>query len=70
MLAGNDEFPRELSLQAVSRVAAAILPPSKLSLLFLTAELRLITEWAHELDPAIVHLGAAPELFSPDDTVI
>ena len=62
VLAGNGEFPRELSLDAASRVAAAILPPSKLSLLFLTANLSLITNWAGQLDPAIVHLGAAPEL--------
>jgi hypothetical protein len=40
VLAGNEEFPREVSLQAVSRVAAAILPPSKLSLLILHFSLR------------------------------
>jgi phosphoribosylanthranilate isomerase len=70
VLAGNGEFPRELSLDAVSRVAAAILPPSKLSLLFLTTDLSLIAAWAGQLDPAIVHLGAAPELLSPADTAI
>ncbi len=70
VLAGNGEFPRELSLQAVSRVADAILPTSKLSLLFLTADLTLITEWAGQLDPAIIHLGSAPELLSPDDTAM
>jgi hypothetical protein len=51
-------------------VAAAILPPSKLSLLFLTTDLSLIAAWAGQLDPAIVHLGAAPELLSPADTAI
>lgn len=54
----------------MSKVAAAILPPSKLSLLFLTADLSLIAEWAGQLDPAIVHLGAAPELLSLDDTAM
>jgi phosphoribosylanthranilate isomerase len=69
-LAGKGEFPRELSLQAVSKVAASIIPPSKLSLLFLTADLTLITQWAGQLNPAIIHLGAAPELLSPDNTVM
>ena len=27
----------------------------------------MIEQWARELQPAIVHLGAAPELLSPDD---
>jgi phosphoribosylanthranilate isomerase len=66
VLVGNGEFPRELLLQVASRIAAAILPPSKLSLLFLTADLLLIEQWGRQLNPAIVHLGAAPELLSPD----
>jgi phosphoribosylanthranilate isomerase len=70
VLAGKGEFPRELSLQAASRIAAAILPPSKLSLLFLTPDLSLIEQWGRQLDPAIVHLGAAPELLSPDDAAM
>jgi phosphoribosylanthranilate isomerase len=69
VLVGNGEFPRELSLQAASKIAAAI-PPSKLSLLFLTADLSLIEQWGRQLNPAIVHLGAAPELLSPDDAAM
>jgi phosphoribosylanthranilate isomerase len=34
----------------------------------LTADIPLIEEWALKLRPAIVHLGAAPELLGPGDT--
>ena len=30
--------------------------------LFLTTDISLIEEWARKLQPAIIHLGAAPEL--------
>jgi phosphoribosylanthranilate isomerase len=66
VLVGNGEFPRELPVEAAARVAAAILAPSKPTSLFLTADISLIEKWALELHPAIVHLGAAPELLSPD----
>ena len=67
MLVGNGEFPRELAVEVAAKVAAAIIPPSKLSALFLTANIPLIETWALQLKPAIVHLGAAPELLYPDD---
>src|SRR5262249_22645764 len=35
--------------------------------LFLTADTSLIEEWSRKIRPAIVHLGAAPELLGPDD---
>lgn len=66
ILAGNGEFPRELPLEEAAEVAAAVLPPAKVSALFLTADLSLVEEWAARLGPAIVHLGAAPELLSAD----
>ena len=66
VLIGDGEFPRELPLRAATKVAAAVVPPSKLSTLFLTADIALIEKWAGTLQPAIVHLGAAPELLSPD----
>ena len=66
VLVGDGEFPRELSVEAAARVAAAIIPSSKLSALFLTANTDLIETWALQLKPAIPHLGAAPELLSPD----
>jgi len=68
VLVGNGEFPRELSVAAAASVAAGIVPPSKFSALFLTADPSLIEKWARELSPAIVHLGAAPELLNPDAT--
>ena len=67
ILVGNGEFPRELPLEAAAIVAAAVVPPSKVSSLFLTADISRIEQWARQLQPAILHLGAAPELLSPDD---
>ena len=63
---GRGEFPRELKLEEAEAVAASVLPPARVSTLFLTAELSLIEDWAARLGPSIVHLGAAPELLSPD----
>ena len=67
VLVGDGEFPRELSVEAAASVAVAIPIGSKFSALFLTADISLIETWGRELHPAIVHLGAAPELLSPDD---
>ena len=67
ILVGNGEFPRELPVERAMEVAATVVPPSKVSALFLTADISLIEKWACELCPAIVHLGAAPEFLSPDD---
>jgi phosphoribosylanthranilate isomerase len=66
ILVGKGEFPRELPVVTAAKVAAAVVPPSKLSALFLTADISLIEKWARKLQPAIVHLGAAPELLNPD----
>jgi phosphoribosylanthranilate isomerase len=67
VLVGKREFPRELSIETALKVAEAVIPPSKLSALFLTADLGLIEAWARELKPSILHLGAAPELLNPAD---
>src|SRR5947199_957244 len=67
ILVGNGGFPRELPLEAAAIVAAAVVPPSKVSALFLTADISLIEQWARKLQPAIVNLGAAPELLGPGD---
>jgi phosphoribosylanthranilate isomerase len=67
VLVGNGEFPRELSLETAATIAGAVRPPSKLSALFLTADISLIEEWARKPQPVILHLGAAPELLGPDD---
>jgi phosphoribosylanthranilate isomerase len=67
VLVGSGEFPRELPTETAAMVAANIIPSSKFSALFLTADISLIHDWARELKPAIVHLDAAPELLSRDD---
>jgi phosphoribosylanthranilate isomerase len=66
VLVGNGEFPRELSLETAATIAGAVRPPSKLSALFLTADISLIEQWARKLQPVILHLGAAPELLGPE----
>jgi len=67
ILIGKGEFPREQSLETAVTIAGVIRTPSKVSALFLTDEISLIEEWARKLQPAIVHLGAAPELLGPGD---
>jgi phosphoribosylanthranilate isomerase len=67
ILVGNGEFPRELPLETAATIAGVVRPPSKLSALFLTADMPLIEKWVRELCPTILHLGAAPELLGPDD---
>jgi phosphoribosylanthranilate isomerase len=67
VLAGDGQFPRELSLPAAKTVAQAISPAARFSALFLTADIRMIEAWASELRPSIVHLGASADLLSPAD---
>lgn len=67
VLVGDGRFPRELPISAASEIAAAIVPPSRFSALFLTSDISVIASWARELNPAIVHLGASTELLSPKD---
>src|SRR5437764_1488025 len=69
ILVGNGD-PRELPVEAAAKVAAGIVPPSKFSALFLTADISLIEQWAQRLKPAIVHLGAALELLSLEDAAM
>ena len=69
VLVGISEFPRELPVEAAAELVAGIVPPSKFSALFLSADISLIEQWARLLQPAILHLGAAPELLSPDDAL-
>jgi phosphoribosylanthranilate isomerase len=67
---GSGEFARELPLATARRIAAAVPPPSKFAALFLTSDTSLIAEWASELRPPVVHLGASPETLSPEDVTI
>jgi phosphoribosylanthranilate isomerase len=70
VLIGKGEFPREQTLETAATIAGLVRPPSKLSALFLTADISLIEEPARKLKPAILHLGAAPELLGPEDAAI
>ena len=70
VLVGDGRFPREQPLAAAAKIAAAIAAPAKLSTLFLTDDLSLITAWARELRPWIIHLGASPELLTPAHVVM
>jgi len=47
-----------------------VIAPWKVSALFLTADMALIEEWARQLQPAILHLSAAPELLSLEDAAM
>ncbi len=67
VLVGNGEFPREQPVAAAAEIAGAIVAPAKFSALFLTADIARIVAWGRELRPAIVHLGASPDLLSPAD---
>lgn len=67
VLVGDGRFPREQPLIAAARIAAAIRPPAKFSALFLTPDPGLVTAWARQLRPSIVHLGASPELLGPEN---
>src|SRR5689334_12777550 len=70
VLVGDGQFPREITVAAAASIAEAILPPSRFSALFLSANISKIEKWALELQPAIVHLGAAPELLTPPDVAL
>ena len=65
VLVGDGAFPREQSIDDARRILAAITAPSKGSALSLSADLALITRIASQLNPPMLHLGAAPEVLSP-----
>lgn len=67
VLVGDGAFPREQPVRRAAEIAAAIVPPAKLSALFLSPDPARIAAWVRELQPAIVHLGAAAELLGPTD---
>jgi hypothetical protein len=70
VLVGDGEFPREQPLSRAAEIAATIAAPAKFSALFLTTRAALIIEWAQALKPAILHLGAAPELLGPAEVAV
>jgi phosphoribosylanthranilate isomerase len=66
VLVGDGSFPREQPPGRASEIAAGIAAPAKFCALFLSADVAYIARVARELQPAIVHLGAAPELLTPE----
>jgi phosphoribosylanthranilate isomerase len=69
VLVGEGAFPRELSVREAAKIMAAIRAPSKLSALFLTADLARIEKMARELSPPILHLGASSDLLLPEHAI-
>jgi phosphoribosylanthranilate isomerase len=66
VLVGDGSFPREQPLSSAVTIAAAVRRPAKLCALFLSSDISFIVRSVRELAPAIVHLGAAPELVTPE----
>ena len=65
VLVGDGSFPREQPLAAALDIAGAVPSSSKISALFLSADIAFVARTARVLRPAILHLGAAPELVTP-----
>ena len=65
VLVGDGRFPREQSPSSAAEIASSIRAPAKFSALFLSADMGPVAAWVRTLGPAIVHLGAAPELVTP-----
>jgi phosphoribosylanthranilate isomerase len=70
ILLGEGSFPREQSLASAAAIRAAVRRPSVVCALFLTADTDRIVAMARALAPDILHLGAAPELLSPQDCAL
>jgi phosphoribosylanthranilate isomerase len=66
VLVGDGSFPREQSVAQAAEIARGIRAPSRLSALFLSADLDFVAHAVRELRPPIVHLGSAPELVTPE----
>jgi phosphoribosylanthranilate isomerase len=65
VLVGDGSFPREQSIDRARLIFSAISSPSKGVALSLSADMRLIEQIVLELKPAILHLGAASDRFTP-----
>jgi phosphoribosylanthranilate isomerase len=66
VLVGNGAYPREQSIEAAKRILRAVLPPSKGSVLCLSADIGLIERIVLSLRPSILHLGASTDLLTPE----
>lgn len=70
VLVGFGAFPREIAPAAVRRIFAACPPETTRVALSLSAEPQEVERVIAETDPDIIHIGAAPELFSPAATAV
>jgi phosphoribosylanthranilate isomerase len=66
VLVGDGSFPREQSVSSAVEIASSIRPPSKLCALFLSSDLSFVVRALRKIEAPIVHLGAAPELLTPE----
>jgi phosphoribosylanthranilate isomerase len=66
VLVGNGAYPREQSIDAAKRILRAVLPPSKASVLCLSADIGLIERIVLSLRPPILHLGSSTDLLTPE----
>jgi phosphoribosylanthranilate isomerase len=65
VLVGNGAYPREQSIEAAKPILGAVLPPSKGSVLCLSADIDLIERIVVSLRPPVLHLGASTDLLKP-----
>jgi phosphoribosylanthranilate isomerase len=66
VLVGFGTFPREIAPAAARRIFAACPAGTKRVVLSLSAEAKEIDKIIAETEPDIIHIGAAPELLSPE----
>ena len=65
VLVGDGSFPREQTIEAAREIFAALPAKSKASALSLSQDVDLVVRLTAALRPDILHLGAAPQHFSP-----
>src|SRR5271154_679267 len=68
VLVGDGAFPRELAADRASAIFAALPPGTKRVALSLSADTTEIARVIEQTRPDIIHIGAAVELFSVQDT--
>src|SRR5690242_6152157 len=69
VLVGDGSFPRELPVASALEIGASVEPPSRLCALLLSSDIAVVAEAIRQLRPAVVHLGAAPDLLGPKEVL-
>ena len=65
VLVGDGSFPREQTIEAAREIFAALPAKSKASALSLSHDMDYVVRLTGALQPDILHIGAAPQHFSP-----